>query len=329
MRNTNLLKDQPNTLYPVLTVKPVEDEIKPALNRISVEDVVKDFILSQDVRPNSRKTYARAIKAFFIWVHLAAIDLNTITGKDVIRYREDLLSKGKAVNTVNTYITVVRCFFEYTENRKIYPNVARGIKSPKRKDTFTKESLTPEMVKEFLSQYNDPRDFAIVNLLVRAGLRTIEASRLNIESIQVKRGKFVLMIHGKGRDDFDNYVVLTKSAHDPLKAYLKTRGKLSPKEPMFLSRSNNNSSGQRLTPRSISEIAKRGLTACGFINGFSAHSLRHTCAVSILRAGGDLFAAQRVLRHSDPKTTQIYLKSIDEENRIDNNPAEELIDTLF
>ena len=61
---------------------------------------------------------------------------------------------------------------------------------------------------------------------------------------------------------------------------------------------------------------------------FTAHSLRHTTAVNILRAGGRIEDAQGVFRHTSPSTTQIYTETIKEEMRL-NNPAEELIDNLM
>ena len=71
-------------------------------------------------------------------------------------------------------------------------------------------------------------------------------------------------------------------------------------EPLFTSRSNN-SKGKKLTTRSISYIVKQGLKSIGLHdNCYTAHSLRHTTAVSILRAGGSLEKVQFTLRHINP-----------------------------
>ena len=59
-----------------------------------------------------------------------------------------------------------------------------------------------------------------------------------------------------------------------------------------------------------------------------AHSLRHTTAVNILRAGGSLEMAQMTLRHSNPATTQIYTATLNEERRLQNS-GEALIDSLY
>lgn len=84
-----------------------------------------------------------------------------------------------------------------------------------------------------------------------------------------------------------------------------------------------------MTTRSISKIAKTGLKTIGCLGkDYTAHSLRHTTAVNILRAGGRMEDAQGVLRHSSPATTQIYTAIIKEEMRIRNAP-EELLDAIF
>ena len=76
-------------------------------------------------------------------------------------------------------------------------------------------------------------------------------------------------------------------------------------------------------------MAKEGLRAIGLnCPEFTAHSLRHTCAETILRAGGTIQDAQGVLRHASSVTTQIYIQSLTEETRL-KNPAERLIDSMF
>ena len=53
---------------------------------------------------------------------------------------------------------------------------------------------------------------------------------------------------------------------------------------------------------------------------FTAHSLRHTTAVAILKHGGNITDVQEVLRHSSPVTSQIYTESVKEELRLEHAP---------
>jgi integrase/recombinase XerC/integrase/recombinase XerD len=232
--------------------------------------------------------------------------------------------------TVGSYITSVRRFYEWTEANKYYFNVAKGIKTPKRKQQFKKQPLLPSQATELLNYYQGKalRDYAIVTLLLRTGLRTIEVIRASVGDITFKGSQRVLLIQGKGRDEKDNFVVLTDKTYQPIAQYLATRGSINSSEPLFTSTSNN-SKGERLTTRTISYIAKEGLKAIGLNErSFTAHSLRHTTAVNILRAGGSLETAQFTLRHSNPATTQIYTATLNEERRLQNS-GEALIDSLY
>lgn len=244
-----------------------------------------------------------------------------------------MLDRGMSSLSVGSYLTVVRKFYEWTEASKLYPNVAKGIKTPKRKQTFKKLPLAPEQISKLLLYFHGRqsealRDYAIVNLLLRTGLRTIEVVTANIEDITFKQGKRVLLVQGKGEVEKNNFVILTEKAYEPIRAYLAARPNAKTSEPIFISESNN-SNGKRLTTRTISKVAKEGLKAIGLDSKhLTAHSLRHTLAVSILRAGGTLSDAQSVLRHANPATTQIYTRSIDEELRLKNAP-EELVEDLY
>ena len=308
-------------------------EIKAGSTLVSaqtIEDIVNSFIAAQDVKETSKKLYRRTLKQYFNWITAKAYSLSDVARPQLLEYKENLLSSGMSSLTVGSYITSVRRFYEWTEANKIYPNIAKGIKTPKRKQQFKKQPLLPSQAKELLNYYQGKalRDFAIVSLLLRTGLRTIEVVRANVEDLTFKGSQRVLLIHGKGRDEKDDFVILTDKTYSAINNYLETRKTAKPEEPLFISSSNNNQ-GQRLTTRSISYIAKEGLKAIGLDSKeFTAHSLRHTTAVNILRAGGSIETAQFTLRHSNPATTQIYTATLNEERRLKNS-GEALLDSLY
>ena len=304
-----------------------EGTLIPTLN---IETLVDAFINSQDVKLSSKNLYRRTLKQYFNWVDTTNYLLNEIARPQLLEYKDYLLSSGMSSLTVGSYITSVRRFYEWTEANKYYPNVAKGIKTPKRKQQFKKQPLLPAQATALLNFYQDKalRDYAIISLLLRTGLRTIEVIRASVEDITFKGGQRVLLIQGKGRDEKDNFVLLTDKAYQPIAEYLATRGNINSSDPLFTSTSNN-SKGDRLTTRTISFIAKEGLKAIGLDErSFTAHSLRHTTAVNILRAGGSLETAQFTLRHSNPATTQIYTATLNEERRLQNS-GEALIDNLY
>ena len=293
----------------------------------SVDLAIDSFIAQCDVREDSRKHYRKELRIFFEWVTSTGRMVQNLTRADIIAFKDSLLQSHSNL-TIASYLVSIRKFYEWTEGYKLYPNIAKGIKSPKRKNAYLKEHLRESQIAEFLNHFDgNVRDYAIVNLLLRTGIRTIELVRANIDDITYKGGQRILKVWGKGHDERDNFVVLSDKAYAPIKAYLETRKSATLKEPLFVSTSNRNNGG-RLTTKTISSLCKKGLRAIGLdAHEYTAHSLRHTTAVMLLK-NGSIADVQSVLRHQSPTTSQIYTKSVEEELRL-AKPSELKLDDVF
>lgn len=145
------------------------------------------------------------------------------------------------------------------------------------------------------------RDFAIVVLMGRLGLRCGEVAGLALEDIEWRAGE--LVIYGKGRRD--DRLPLPVDVGGALAGYLR-RGRprrarvrtvfvtaLAPHRPM--------GSG------AVSRVVFRAAQRAG-LEVVSAHRLRHTAATELLRAGASLPEVGQVLRHRSLISTAIYAK---------------------
>ena len=144
----------------------------------------------------------------------------------------------------------------------------------------------------------------------------MEVSRANIEDLSTVGDSSVLYIQGKGHTERTEYVKLMPEVEEAIRAYLKTRGAVSGKDPLFTSLSNN-SKGKRITERSVSQIAKDRLTA---------HSTRHTAVTLALLGGQSLEEVQQFARHANITTTQIYAHNLD---RAKNNCEATIAKAIF
>lgn len=294
------------------------------------EGLIATFIATQDVKESSRQLYTRTLTQFFKWVEDTGRVIKELERKDVLAYKDGLLSSGLSSLTVGSYIVSVRKLYEWAEAEGLYRNIAKGIKTPKRVQAFKKQHLTDRKSHELLEHFQNMslRDFAIVNLILRTGLRTIEVVRADVGDITFRGERRILKIWGKGRNEKDDFVVLSDKAYLPIANYLATRKGVKAGEPLFTSCSRQNK-GERLTTRTISGLCKEGLRAIGMDGReFTAHSLRHTTAVAILKHGGNITDVQEVLRHASPVTSQIYTESVKEELRLQNAP-EMMLDYAF
>lgn len=295
----------------------VETEIQPARGAVDLSQVLDAFIAGQDVAESSRQTYRRCLRPFTAWLEDTgrASRMDTLTRADILAYKEHL-QKAVSSYTLSGYITAVRRLYEWLEAEKLYPNIAKGIKGAKKPRGHRKDSLTPAQIRRAMEQMDRStpeglRDFALFNLMVRTGLRTVEVARALVEDLRQEGGEAVLWIQGKGRDEKDDFVLLVDETLQPIREWLASRGSLSDEEPLFCSLSPRNY-GEALSTRSLSRIIKEALQDVGLNSSrLTAHSLRHS-AVSLSIAGGaSLQQAQAMARHSDPRTTLVYFHNAD------------------
>ena len=239
-------------------------------------------------------------------------------------------------NTVKQYLQSVKQFFTWTAAEGLYPNIAANIHAPKIKDAHRKDSLTAadvltiensitstaaarqaaaaEQRKDTAgrvqrSTEQGKRIAAIYSLAVNAGLRTIEISRANIKDIEVKNGAACLYVWGKGHAEPDTKKPLAPEVYAAIKEYISSRtDNPTGNSPLFVA-TGNRSGGKRLDPRTISSLIKKAMQAAGYDSErLTAHSLRHTAGQNVMQITGDnIYQTQQYMRHSSPKTTEIYL----------------------
>ena len=294
------------------------------------EVLLAAFLDSQDIRQTSRETYYWGLAQYFAWMQSSGRVMKSMTPADVVSFKSYLIKQKLSALTISSYLTAVRRFYSWTESMMLYPNIARSIRPPRGKKGFKKMHLNEEEVLELLSYLRSKslRDYAIVNLILRTGLRTIEVIRADVGDVKFKRGKRILKIWGKGHDEKDNFVILGDVTWNPIREYLSTRGKVGKDEPLFVTDGKGHR-GARMSTRSVQYVCKEAMKAIGLEgHEYSAHSLRHSTAVLILKNGGDWQDVQRVLRHASPATSQIYTASIEEEVRLDRNP-ESILDNVI
>src|SRR6266403_1178394 len=293
-------------------------------NSLNMDELIHPFIAAQDIGLNSRVTYVNAMTQFVRWC--AEKKVTAPKKETILSYKFWLDSKGLSAYTKAIYIVVIRRFFLWTEDSGLYENVSRGVKGIKRYvKNHQKESLTIDALKKLFASINcsdlrGKRDFALINMLVRTGLRLKEIASATLEDMYEQRGEMLLWIHGKGRASKDEFVLLTPQALISLYDYLQARVIKSEKDPLFISLSDRNY-GKKLTIYSLSRIIKRRLRAAGFDSKrITAHSLRHTFGVLSMQAGASLYEVQLAMRHTAPTTTQLYLGDIERLKRLEASP---------
>jgi integrase/recombinase XerD len=145
------------------------------------------------------------------------------------------------------------------------------------------------------------RDFAILTMLVRLGLRPAEVASLRLGDIDWHRGE--IAISGKGPRL--ERLPLPVDVGEAIAGYLRRgRPRSAQDESVFVRAF---APHRALTACAVSAIAMRASKRAG-ITHVHACRLRHTAASELLAAGASLQEVGQVLRHQHPETTAIYAK---------------------
>jgi site-specific recombinase XerD len=144
------------------------------------------------------------------------------------------------------------------------------------------------------------RDHAILMLVARLGLRSIEVSRLQLDDIDWRAGEIV--VRGKARRQ--DRLPLPWDVGEALSTYLYKARPQAPLRQVFLA---CKAPRRPIRPDLVSDVARRACQRAGLAPA-GAHRLRHALATEMLRRGATLVEVSQVLRHRDLATTAIYAK---------------------
>jgi site-specific recombinase XerD len=145
------------------------------------------------------------------------------------------------------------------------------------------------------------RDRAVLVLLARLGVRTVEVAALRLEDVNWRSGQ--ILIRGKG-NRLDR-LPLPHAVGEALAAYLTRARPVCPSRSVFLTVRGR--PPRPLDARAVRQIVARAYERAG-LPRLGAHRLRHTLASDLLRAGNALPQIGQVLRHRSQLSTAIYAK---------------------
>lgn len=265
-----------------------------------------------ELKGDTVASYARGVMKFVAWLD------GRRPSADMIRaWKAELLEAQVKPASVNIWIAGLRSFFGWLCEAGEMPfNPTQAIKGATRKGTRRKhkrESLTDREVLRLLAQpkrttKEGVRDYALLCLMLYTAARGIEIHRADMDDLQTMDGALVLNVQGKGRDERDEFLVLSAEAESAMRDWLTLRGKES--GALFTSLSNF-SKGGRLSRRAMRGIVKRYFDAAGIRGNKTTHSLRHTAITNAIRHDAPLQKVKGMSRHASLDTLLIYYHEVD------------------
>jgi len=206
--------------------------------------------------------------------------------------------------TVNGYFRALRTFFNWLEREElIIENPFENLKPPKI-DKKVIQALSPTEIDRLFKVCSgksmlDVRNRAILSIFLDTGLRISELVNLTLDDVDFDNGSLLIR---KGKGGKQRVVRIGNRAQKMLWRYITIYRK-SESNHLFINRNGEslNLLGLKILIKRLGDKAKVKV---------HPHKLRHTFAISFLRAGGDVFSLQYLLGHSTLQMTQRYLQSL-------------------
>ena len=254
--------------------------------------------------------YTHCIRTFLVErFEDRAIRLNALCQADTNRH---LQHKSATVcpNTLHGVTAALRSYFTFLHLRgNIQTDLASGVPTVAcwRLSTVPK-FLRPGEVQQLLDSCDQAmtkgqRDYTILLLLARLGLRAGELVAMRLDDINWDAGE--MLIRGKGQRH--DRLPIPKDVGKALATYLRHGRPRSLTRHVFV-RLNAPHRGFAC-PSDISTIVRQAVNRAGLHPANKgAHLLRHSLATNMLRKGASLTEIGEVLRHRCPITTELYSK---------------------
>jgi len=269
--------------------------------------------MTGQLSPKSQRVYRTDAKIFARWIEEQGLSIETIERDDMIQYRE-FLQNSYAKATAARMLSVARRLLEEAMHAKrIAVNPAKGIRGFKLANETPHTALNKAQAREMLQEVDKStimgkRNYAILMLLLRTGIRRSECSALRLCDLKQEQGHHIATIeHGKG--DKRRTVKLPVDVQRAIDDWMKVsrRKNVAPDAPLFVGlrkdhQPTEKAISDKLIERLVIEYGKK-------INvDITPHGMRATFITLALEGKASLEQTQYAAGHESPRTTQRYQK---------------------
>lgn len=236
---------------------------------------------SKSYSGNTIKNYLYYLKLFLEYTNKPR---TKITQVDVKKYMNEIRMCDNSAK--NQTINSIKAFFKYVLDKKLD---TISIERPRKKNRLPRV-IDSEVLENRLSQVDNLKHRAILELGYRCGLRVSEVCNVLIKDIDSDR---MLILVRDSKFNKDRYVPMSKALLNVLRNYFK---QVRPIEYLF-----NGQFGLKYSHGSCQKIFKKYID-----NTKSFHSLRHSYGTTLVERDVNMRIIQKSLGHKSSRTTEIY-----------------------
>jgi integrase/recombinase XerD len=264
------------------------------------------LVAERNLAVASRRSYLAVARRFLAWLQQADVALASLSAAVVSKFVGHECAR-RAPGSASTTTTGMRSLLRFLYRRGLTPSLlSAAVPSPARWALAgVPRYLGVDEVQALLDSCDRAstvgrRDFAIVTVLTRLGLRAGEVARLGLGDIDWYRGELGVRVKG-GRVE---RLPLPVDVGEAIVAWLRQGHPRAGSTTVFC---RLRAPHGPLTAGAVSAVVRHAGKRAG-LPPIGAHRLRHTAATTMLQAGASLVEVGRVLGHRRPHTTAVYAK---------------------
>lgn len=262
------------------------------------------FMYRRNFRPKTYFSSLTAIKIFLTVVRDSGkTRLEKVTKHDLEAFIEHEQDRGLMLSTVRTRLHCINAFLGYAIDTGIVNAAVLARRIRLKKPETLPKAMDPDDVKQLLSVIENPRDLAMITVLLRTGMRIGELLSTTLQDIHFKDRRIDIYEGEKNR--LGRVVYLSDDAMSALKVWIEMRD--AQKAFLFYARGRNT-----MSYSTSHLIFERCLEKAGLAHkGYSLHALRHTFASELLNAGMRIECLQPLMGHTSLDVTRRYARLTD------------------
>lgn len=253
------------------------------------------------------KTYFSSLTALQVFLTVVRDSgktcLEEITKNDLEAFIEHEQDRGLMLSTVRTRLHCVNAFLGYVVEAGIVSGAVLARRIRLKKPETLPRAMEPDDVKQLLSVIEQPKDLAMITVLLRTGMRIGELLGTTIQDIQLKDRRIDIYEGEKNR--IGRVVYLSDDAMKALQAWIKVR---DPYKVFLFYATGSDSMCYSTAYTMFAQYLKKADLSH---KGYSLHALRHTFASELLNAGMRLECLQPLMGHTSLDVTRRYARLTD------------------
>ncbi|MET2985638.1 tyrosine-type recombinase/integrase [Aureibaculum conchae] len=238
-------------------------------------------------------------------------DLKQISKEQIEQFIFDLIKQNNISESYqNQLINAIKAYYEHVLG---LPREYYDIERPKKSKSIP-NVLSQQEVLSILQYHTNIKHKAILWTIYSAGLRISELINLRVVDVHSEEG-YLFIKDSKGKKD--HKTILSDNLVDLLRKYYRL---YKPSYWLF-----EGKTGGKYSTTSVRAIFRKAVTETNSNPWATVHTLRHSFATHCIENNVNLRHLQNMLGHNSPKTTELYTKTIQINNKNISSPLDSLL----